>query len=87
MQASKHALDSARYWKGAFGRAHSNLRKSALKDVNSAKRAVAQGLVQSGHDRQGKGQQQRANRQLMSSYHGQLNMLGACALRTDLQHR
>ncbi|KAA6419118.1 MAG: hypothetical protein FRX49_10858 [Trebouxia sp. A1-2] len=85
--ASKHALKSSLYWKGAIGRAHSNLRRSALQQVHQANRDAKHGLVQMGHGRQAKGKQQHHDRQLMSNYHGQLNMLKAYTLRTDMQHR
>ncbi|KAL0043957.1 hypothetical protein WJX82_008849 [Trebouxia sp. C0006] len=85
--ASKHALKSSLYWKGAIGRAHSNLRRSALQQVHQANRDAKHGLVEKGHGRQAKGKQQHHDRQLMSNYHGQLNMLKAYTLRTDMQHR
>ncbi len=86
-EASKHALKSSLYWKGAIGRAHSNLRRSALQQVHQANRDAKHGLVEMGHGRQAKGKQQHHDRQLMSNYHGQLNMLKAFTLRTDMQHR
>ncbi len=85
--ASKHALKSSLYWKGAIGRAHSNLRRSALQQVHQANRDAKHGLVEMGHGRQAKGKQQHHDRQLMSNYHGPLNMLKAFTLRTDMQHR
>jgi len=85
--ASKHALKSSLYWKGAFGRAHSNLTKSALQQVHKGRLAANHGLVNMGHERQAKGKQQHHERQLMGNYHGQLNMLKAFTLHTDLQHR
>ena len=85
--ASKHALKSSLYWKGAIGRAHSNLRRSALQQVHQANRDAKHGLVEMGHGRQAKGKQQHHDRQLMSNFHGQLNMLKAYTLRTDMQHR
>ncbi|DBB00330.1 TPA: hypothetical protein ACH3X1_014153 [Trebouxia sp. C0004] len=85
--ASEHALKSSLYWKGAIGRAHSNLGRSALQQVHQANRDAKHGLVQKGHGRQAKGKQQHHDRQLMSNYHGQLNLLKAFTLRTDMQHR
>lgn len=80
-------MKSALYWKGAIGRAHSSLTKSALQQVGKAQRETNQGLVHQGRERQAKGKKQHHEGQMMSSYHGQLNMLRAFIQRTDLQHR
>ena len=87
VEASKHALKASLYWKGAIGRAHSNLTKSALKQVHQGHRETKKGLVQMGHGRQATEKHQKHERQLMGNYHGQLNMLKAFIRQTDLQHR
>ncbi|KAL3138717.1 hypothetical protein ABBQ32_006471 [Trebouxia sp. C0010 RCD-2024] len=86
-EVSKHTLKSAMYWKGAIGRAHCSLTKSALTQVGTAERTAKQGLVLKGQHRQARGKQQRQEGQIMSGYHGRLNMLRAYTQRTDLQHR
>lgn len=86
-EASKHTLQSAAYWTGAIGRAHSSLTKSALQQWGKAQREANHGLVQKGKDRQARGKKQHQEGQIMSNYHGQLNMLKAYIQRTDLQHR
>ena len=80
-------MKSALYWKGAIGRAHSSLTKSALQQVGKAQTEANQGLVHQGRERQAKGKKQHQEGQIMSSYHGRLNMLRAFIQRTDLQHR
>lgn len=55
--------------------------------MHQANRDAKHGLVEKEHGRQAKGKQQHHDRQLMSNYHGQLNMLKASTLRTDMQHR
>ena len=86
-EVSKHTLKSAIYWKGAIGRAHCSLTKSALKQVGTAHREANQSLVQKDRQRQARGKKQQEEGHITSDYHGRLNMLRAYMQRTDLQHR
>ena len=86
-EAAQHALKFALYWKGAIGRAHSSLTKSANQQLGAAGWQGRHDLVQRGRERQARGHKQREAGQVMSSYHGQLNVLKAYIERTDLQHR
>lgn len=78
---------ASKYWKGAIGRAHDAMAKSALQQTASSQLARSHVYVQRGHERQTRLKQQHQNRKLASNWRGQINMLSAHIQDTDLSHR
>lgn len=87
LAAAKHDAMAARYWKGAIGRAHHAMGKSALQHTVKSQLASSHVHVQTGHARQVRMKQQQHDRKLVSSWHGQINLLSGHIRNTDLAHR
>ena len=87
LAAAKHAAMAARYWKGAIGRVHHAMGKSALQSTVNSQLASSHVHVQTGRARQSRMKQQQHDRKLVSSWHGQINLLSGHIRNTDLAHR